>query len=78
MAGTWKLNVANSKYNPGPAPKSQTLTISGTDQARKLVVDATPAMGAAQQWEVSGASGADLPVTGNNPNADTYVSSAST
>ena len=73
MVGTWKLNVAKSKYSPGPAPKSQTIVIAGTDQARKLTVDATPATGAAQHWEVSGAAGADLPVTGNNPNADTYV-----
>jgi hypothetical protein len=25
--GTWKLNVAKSKFDPGPAPKSQTLKI---------------------------------------------------
>jgi len=25
--GTWKLNLAKSAYRPGPAPKSQTLTI---------------------------------------------------
>ena len=25
--GTWKLNLAKSKYSPGPAPKSQTLKI---------------------------------------------------
>src|ERR1700674_4977581 len=24
--GTWKLNLAKSKYSPGPAPKSQTRT----------------------------------------------------
>ena len=24
FVGTWKLNVAKSKYNPGPPPKSQT------------------------------------------------------
>ena len=31
--GTWKLNVAKSKFNPGPAPKSQTVKIEawGTD-----------------------------------------------
>ena len=73
MSGTWKLNVAKSKFSPGPAPKSQTLNISGSDQARKLVVDATPATGPDQHWEVAGASGTDLKVTGNNPNADTYV-----
>ena len=24
VMGTWKLNLAKSKYNPGPPPKSQT------------------------------------------------------
>lgn len=73
MLGTWKLNVAKSKYSPGPTPKSLTIVVSGTDQARKLVADVTPATGAAQHWEVSGAAGVDLPVSGTNPNADTYV-----
>ena len=26
FVGTWKLNVAGSKFNPGPAPQSQTRT----------------------------------------------------
>jgi hypothetical protein len=26
--GTWKLNVAKSKFEPGPAPKSQTRTVA--------------------------------------------------
>jgi hypothetical protein len=37
------------------------------------MVDVTPATGSAIHWEVSGASGAQLSVSGNNPNADTYV-----
>jgi hypothetical protein len=73
LNGTWKLNVAKSKYSPGPAPKSQTVKIEGTDQARKITVDVAPATGSDQHWEVSGPSGKDLPITGNNPNADTYV-----
>lgn len=73
LVGTWKLNAAKSKFSPGPAPKSQMVKIEGTDQARKITVDVTPATGAVQHWEVSGPSGKDLPVTGNNPNADTYV-----
>jgi len=28
--GTWKLNLAKSTYSPGPAPRSQTLTFTGT------------------------------------------------
>ena len=71
--GTWQLNLAKSKYDPGPGPKGQTLKIDGTDAARKIAVDLTPATGAAVHWEVSGASGAQLPVVGTNANADTYV-----
>ena len=32
QVGTWKLNLAKSKYSPGPAPKSATTNI--TPQAR--------------------------------------------
>lgn len=28
--GTWSLNLAKSKYNPGPAPKSETRTYEAT------------------------------------------------
>ena len=28
LSGTWKLNIAKSKYSPGPAPKSATVTYS--------------------------------------------------
>ena len=33
LVGTWELNVAKSKYSPGPAPKSETRTyvVSGQD-----------------------------------------------
>jgi len=71
--GHWKLDLAKSTFSPGPAPKSQTVMIEGTDAARKITVDVTPATGAGQHWEVSGASGASLAVVGNNPNADHYV-----
>ena len=73
MNGTWKLNLAKSTFDPGPAPKSQTVTIAGTDAARKITVDVTPATGDAQHWQVSGGAGVSLPVVGNNPNADAYV-----
>jgi hypothetical protein len=73
LNGTWKLDLAKSKYSPGPAPQSQTVMIEGTDAARKITVDVTPATGAAQHWSVSGATGKEVPVVGNNPNADAYV-----
>jgi hypothetical protein len=71
--GTWKLNLAKSKYNPGPGPKDQTIKIEGTDAARKIAVDLTPATGNAVHWEVSGGAGVSLPVVGTNANADAYV-----
>jgi hypothetical protein len=45
FVGTWKLNVAKSKFSPGPAPQSQTVTIgadnkvevSGTDSEGQAV-----------------------------------------
>ncbi len=73
MAGTWTLNVQKSSYTPAPGPKSQTVVISGTDQARKLVVDVTPDIGPAMHWEVAGAANQELKVSGVNPNADTYT-----
>ena len=33
--GTWKLNVAKSKYSPGPAPKSGNLTFEPSGDAVK-------------------------------------------
>jgi hypothetical protein len=72
LEGTWKLNAAKSKFSPGPPPKSQTVTYSavGTD-GMKIVVDVTPATGAAQHWEMTAHyDGKDYPVKGN-PTADT-------
>ena len=37
--GTWKLNVAKSKYSPGPGPKSLTLTWEATADGIKHASD---------------------------------------
>jgi hypothetical protein len=72
LAGTWKLNTAKSTFSPGPPPKSMSVVYSdvGTD-GMKIVVDVTPATGAAQHWEMTAHyDGKEYPVKGN-PNADT-------
>ena len=72
LEGKWTLDAAKSKFSPGPAPKSMTVTYStvGAD-GMKIVVDITPSEGAAQHWEMTPHyDGKDYPVTGN-PNADT-------
>jgi hypothetical protein len=71
LVGTWELNVAKSKYTPGPAPKSETRTyvVAGKDiEASSKGVDATGKPTAAS-WTVN-YDGKDRPETGN-PNADT-------
>lgn len=49
--GTWMLNTAKSKFSPGPAPKSMTVTYTPAGDSMKIVVDTVPAEGAAQHWE---------------------------
>jgi hypothetical protein len=44
--GTWHLNVAKSKYSPGPAPKSQVLTIEAAGAGEKVTSESVTATGA--------------------------------
>src|SRR5436189_301523 len=38
LVGTWKLNLAKSKYSPGPAPSSETVTYESAGQGLKYSV----------------------------------------
>ena len=72
FVGSWRLNVAKSKYTPGPAPKSVTATYEAAGKGYKVSVKNEPASGPVQQYSyTSNLDGTDSPVTGNNPNADT-------
>lgn len=71
LIGTWKLNLAKSKFNPGPPPKTMSVTYGTAGDGLKIVVDVTPSDGPAQHWEMTGNyDGKDYPVKGN-PVADT-------
>ena len=43
--GSWHLNVAKSKYSPGPAPKSQTLKIEAAGKGEKVTSETVSATG---------------------------------
>jgi hypothetical protein len=74
MHGTWKLNVAKSKYSPGPTPKELTLTVEAAGPGRKVAVDGVGGDGAPVKWGYSGNfDGKEIRVTGNNPDADVVV-----
>jgi hypothetical protein len=45
LAGTWKLNVAKSKYSPGPAPQSNTVKFEAVDGGIRLVADGVDSQG---------------------------------
>ena len=72
--GVWKVNVAKSKYSPGPPPKSSTITTTAVaGGSYKSVNETVPATGAATKTEVTYKfDGHDNPIT-NNPNADTQA-----
>ena len=73
FVGTWKLDVAKSKYDPGPAPKSQTrtwdatgkVTVEGINAAGKAVTYGYPIMN----------DGKDYPTSGTVPNGAEMISS---
>ena len=54
LAGTWKLNVAKSKFTPGPAPKSQTLTWKPTATGFSFTNDVIDAQGQTTHNEQNG------------------------
>jgi hypothetical protein len=64
--GTWVLNVAKSKYSPGPPPKEQTSVYSASGQGIKVATKGTTADGkpAATDYTAN-FDGKDYPVTGN-------------
>jgi hypothetical protein len=43
--GTWKVNVARSKYSPGPPPQSQTLKVEPSGQGEKVTSEVVAADG---------------------------------
>lgn len=47
VVGTWTLNLAKSKFDPGPAPKSQTRTYSQDADGITLMVSGVGADGSA-------------------------------
>ena len=70
QAGTWKVNVAKSKFSPGPPPKEATLTVEAIPNGYKIMIHGTSAEDKSVHFEMSPQfDGKDYPMTGN-PDAD--------
>lgn len=72
--GVWKVNIAKSKYSPGPAPKSSTITTTAVAGGSfRSINETVSATGATTKSDVTYKfDGRDNKVTGN-PNADTQA-----
>jgi hypothetical protein len=65
FVGTWKLNVAKSKYEPGPTPKSINRTVAAEGQGAKYSSEGAAADGTAFAFSFSSNyDGKDSPVIG--------------
>jgi hypothetical protein len=71
MVGTWKLNLAKSKYTPGPAPKSLTVKIDAAGQGVKATSEGVDGEGKPIATEfTANYDGKDYPLKGSST-ADT-------
>ncbi|OFW28900.1 MAG: hypothetical protein A3J28_10570 [Acidobacteria bacterium RIFCSPLOWO2_12_FULL_60_22] len=72
--GTWKLDVAKSKYSPGPPPKSSIVRFEPYgENGVKVTVETVGAQGGKTKHQYSANyDGKDVPVTGD-PNRDTVA-----
>ena len=66
LVGTWKLNVAKSKYNSGAAPKSLTRTVEAQGDKMKYIFEGVTADGTAINYNFTVSyDGKDYPITGS-------------
>jgi hypothetical protein len=64
--GTWKLNVAKSKYSPGPAPQSLTVKVEPSGQGEKVTAEFVNADGTRTTTQyTANYDGKDYPLTGS-------------
>jgi hypothetical protein len=66
FVGTWKLNVAKSKFEPGPALKSQTRTVVVEGEGAKYSFEGVRADGTPFSYSFTvNYDGKDYPITGS-------------
>lgn len=72
--GTWKLNAAKSKWNPGPPVKTQTRSYEAVGRALRVSVERVTVDGRRQAYTYTADfDGKDYPVTGQGPSGGDTV-----
>src|SRR5207253_732050 len=65
VEGTWKLNVAKSKYNNAQPPKSQTRTVEGQGKGDKFTFEGVAADGSRISYSfTNNYDGSESPISG--------------
>jgi hypothetical protein len=68
FVGTWKLNVAKSRFNPGHAPKRETIIITALDNGLRHLTNGIDEEGKATHFNFTAYfDGKDYSVTGTVP-----------
>jgi hypothetical protein len=71
LDGTWELNVAQSRFDPGPAPRSQTRTYESDGQTVRMTSKSVNAQGQETEVEYTASyDGKETAISGS-PIADT-------
>ena len=69
--GTWKMNIAKSKFSSGTGFKSATSKIEAVEGGARHTVDSVYADGTSRRYEYTTRyDGKDIPVVGNSPYGD--------
>jgi hypothetical protein len=72
--GTWKLNVAKSKFSPGAGAKSRTVKIEAAGAGIKQTIDEVAEDGTVRHNEsTANYDGKDVPIVGDSPLGDTVA-----
>ena len=79
LVGTWKLNVAKSKFDPGPGPKSLTRTVAAQGDGVKYTFEGVAADGKPLSYGFSvNFDGKDNPINGSIPSGADTISAKRT
>lgn len=79
LVGTWKLNTAKSKFDPGPGPKSLTRTVEADGDGVKYSFEGVAADGKPTAYGFSVKfDGKDNPISGSMPSGADTISAKRT
>ena len=73
FAGTWKVDVAKSKYEPGAAPRSETLRFEPVGDGFKVSLDGVNQQGPYHSEAIGKFDGVDVPVVATPARQATFT-----